>query len=51
MKSYIIKTSLLSSFILFGYSYSFAQEKRDAILMTIANSKVTVGEFENVYIN
>ena len=47
MKPFFAKTICLS-LILAGTS-CFAQQKSDAILMTIANSKITVGEFENVY--
>ena len=48
MNSSILSKSLLFTGALFLMNNSFAQNK-DAVLMTIGNSKVTVAEFENVY--
>jgi peptidyl-prolyl cis-trans isomerase SurA len=48
MNSSILSKSLLFTGALFLINNSFAQNK-DAVLMTIGNSKVTVAEFENVY--
>lgn len=47
-KSVLIK-SIFCSFALIAVNTVFAQTNNDAVLMTVGNSKVTVGEFENVY--
>jgi peptidyl-prolyl cis-trans isomerase SurA len=40
---------LMLPLALFAFNSAIAQNSKDAVLMTIGNSKVTVGEFENVY--
>ena len=49
MKKRILSKSLLLPVTLFIVTSSFAQKNKDAILMTIGNTKVTVAEFDNVY--
>ncbi|MBL7888590.1 MAG: peptidylprolyl isomerase [Bacteroidia bacterium] len=48
MKSGVFSRSFMLTGALFLMHNAFAQNK-DAVLMTIGNSKVTVAEFENVY--
>ncbi len=48
MNKRVLSTSLMLSLALFAFNNIIAQNK-DAVLMTIGNTKVTVGEFENVY--
>ncbi|MGZ4048009.1 MAG: peptidylprolyl isomerase [Bacteroidia bacterium] len=43
-----LSKTLMLPLALLSFNFSVAQNK-DAVLMTIGNSKVTVGEFENVY--
>lgn len=48
MNKHLLSTSLLFSFALFTLNIT-AQQNKDAVLMNIGNTKVTVAEFENVY--
>lgn len=48
MNKRLLSTSLLFSFALFAMNLT-AQQNKDAVLMNIGNTKVTVAEFENVY--
>jgi peptidyl-prolyl cis-trans isomerase SurA len=48
MNKRLLSTSLLFSFALFALNLT-AQQNKDAVLMNIGNTKVTVTEFENVY--
>jgi peptidyl-prolyl cis-trans isomerase SurA len=41
--------SIVLSFALIAATTVFAQTNKDAVLMTVGNTKITVGEFENVY--
>ena len=49
MKKRILSKSLLLPVTLFLFNSSFAQKNKDAVLMTIGSTKVTVAEFNNVY--
>ena len=48
MNKSVLSRSLMLPLALLSFNAALAQNK-DAVLMTIGNSKVTVGEFENVY--
>lgn len=47
-KTVFFKTLILP-FVLLSLSNAIAQDNKDAVLMTIGGTKVTVAEFENVY--
>ncbi|MCW3102554.1 MAG: PpiC-type peptidyl-prolyl cis-trans isomerase [Bacteroidetes bacterium] len=50
MSRSILTRSVALSFVCLAISSGFAQTaNKDAVLMTVGNTKVTVGEFENVY--
>ncbi len=49
MSKSVLTKSIVLSFAFIATSTVFAQTNNDAVLMTVGNSKVTVGEFENVY--
>lgn len=49
MSKSVLTRSIALSFAVFATSYAGAQTTNDAVLMTVGNTKVTVGEFENVY--
>ena len=48
MNKSVLTKSLMLPLAMLSFNFAIAQNK-DAVLMTIGNSKVTVGEFENVY--
>ncbi|MDF2438583.1 MAG: PpiC-type peptidyl-prolyl cis-trans isomerase [Bacteroidota bacterium] len=46
----VLRRSIVLSFACLAFGCGFAQNgNKDAVLMTVGNTKVTVGEFENVY--
>jgi len=49
MNKQILTKTLILPFALFAFTNINAQKNSDAVLMTIGSSKVTVGEFDNVY--
>ncbi|MCE3278352.1 MAG: hypothetical protein K0S44_543 [Bacteroidetes bacterium] len=50
MSNSILTRSIILSFAFMTFSCGYAQTtNKDAILMTVGDTKVTVGEFENVY--
>ena len=49
MTKQIFLKTLILPFALFAVSNLIAQDNKDAVLMTIGGTKVTVSEFENVY--
>lgn len=49
MSKNILTRSIVLSFALIAVNSIFAQSNKDAVLMTVGNTKITVGEFENVY--
>ncbi len=49
MNKQIFLKTLVLPFALLSIGNLIAQDNKDAVLMTIGNSKVTVSEFENVY--
>jgi peptidyl-prolyl cis-trans isomerase SurA len=49
MSKSVLTRSIVLSFALIAINSVFAQSNKDAVLMTVGGSKITVGEFENVY--
>lgn len=45
----VLTRSIVLSFALTATNIVFAQSNKDAVLMTVGDTKITVGEFENVY--
>ncbi len=49
MNKQVLSKSLLLPLALFAFNSIIAQKNNDAVLMTVGSTKVTVGEFGNVY--